>query len=113
MRIVLLSWVNEVCAEMRFSRITFQSSLALIDQYFFRATYIIPVEEFQIIGVTSIWVAAKMEEIYVPAVRYFSKATGGSSSDHDITHMERKLLTTLGFRLNPVTLAHFADWYTR
>ena len=54
-----------------------------------------------------------MEEIYVPAVRYFSKATGGSSSDQNITHMERKILTTLGFRLNPVTLVHFTDWYTR
>jgi cyclin E len=113
MRIVLLSWVNEVCAEMRFSRITLHTSLALIDHYFFRATYIIPIEEFQVIGVTSIWVAAKMEEIFVPAVKYFSKATGGSSSDYDITCMERRLLTTLGFRLNPVTIVHFADWYTR
>ena len=53
MRIVLLSWVNEVCAEMRFSRITLHTSLALIDHYFLRATYIIPIEEFQVSGVTS------------------------------------------------------------
>jgi len=27
--------------------------------------------------------------------------------------MERRLLSTIGFRLNPVTLVHYADWYTR
>jgi hypothetical protein len=37
--------------------------------------------EFQIIGVSSIWISAKMEEVYVPAVKYFSLATGGSSSE--------------------------------
>jgi hypothetical protein len=79
---------QSMCGEAIFKD-NFLFNLTLIDQYFFRATYIITIEEFLIIAVTSFWVAAKMEEIYVPAVRYFSKATSGSSKDHDITHMER------------------------
>ena len=108
-----MSWVCEVCTEMRFQRLTFHSALSYIDQYFSKASYIISVDEFQILGVTCIWVAAKMEEIFVPAVKYFSKATGSSSSEIDIAEMERKLLLTLRFKMNPVTMVQWADWYTK
>ena len=47
-------------------------SLAYIDNFFSRATYLIPVEEFQTIGACAIFLASKMEEICLPDVKFFS-----------------------------------------
>ena len=57
--------------------------------------------------------AAKVEEVMVPQVRYFSKATNYSQSVEAICHMERDMLNALRFRLHPVTLLTWADWYTQ
>lgn len=76
MRQTLISWVQEVCAKVRFSRLTFHYAVYFIDKFFELSPSLIPVSEFQTIGITAVAIAAKMEEIYVPDNAYFCSATG-------------------------------------
>ena len=35
-------------------------------------------DELQLVGVTAVYIAAKVEEVYVPSIKYFSKSTNYS-----------------------------------
>ena len=65
------------------------------------------------IGVTAVFIAAKVEEVFVPTVKIFAKSTNYSSSVLKICDMEREMMKMLGFHLHPVTLISWADWYTK
>ena len=65
------------------------------------------------IGVTAVFIAAKVEEVFVPTVKIFAKSTNYSSSVLKICDMEREMMQMLSFRLHPVTLISWADWYTK
>lgn len=70
-------------------------------------------EDLQLIGVTAVFLAAKVEEVFVPTVKIFSKSTNYSSSVRRICQMERDMMSALSFRLHPVTLVNWADWFTK
>lgn len=96
MRVTLVCWIQEVCAKLRFQRTTFHTALCFLDHYFEKATYVIPVTEFQTIGVTTIVIAAKMGEVYVPDSDYFAAATGKNNvSTEAIFAMQAKMMATL------------------
>ena len=97
---------------MRFQRTTFHMALAYTDKFYEQTPKMYGPDHLQLIGVTAIYMASKVEEVYVPQVKYFSKATNYSQSVEAICSMEREMMTVLRFRLHPVTLLSWADWYT-
>ena len=97
MRVTLMSWMSELCADMRFQKTTFYMSLAYCDKFFEAAQCIYGPEDLQLIGVTAVYIAAKVEEVCVPTVKVFSKSTNYSSSVRRIIQMERDMMSTLGF----------------
>lgn len=113
MRVTLLCWMNELCSDMRFQKTTFYMSVAFTDKFFEGVQRIYGPEELQLIGVTAVYIASKVEEVFVPTVKIFSKSTNYSSSVRRITQMEREMCQVLGFRLHPVTLISWADWFTK
>ncbi len=112
MRTKLMIWILEVSSELRFQRQTCHVCLALIDGYFSKAQYLIPVSQFQLIGVCALWISAKLEEIYVPELKYFSQATGYSSTEREICEMERYMLRIFGYKVHKVTLQSWTEVLT-
>ena len=112
MRLTLLSWMMEVCIDMRFQRSTFHIAVCYCDTFFEKIRSLMTTDRLQLAGVTAIYMASKMEEVFVPEIKYFSKATNYSSSIDDICDMERHFLKSLRFRLLPLTLLSWMDWYT-
>jgi G1/S-specific cyclin-E1 len=112
MRITLMSWMMEVCIDMRFQRGTFHIAIAYTDRFFEKSGHMMSTDQLQLAGVTALYIASKMEEVYVPEIKYFSKATNYSSSINEICAMERQMMSVLGFKLFPVTLISMLDWYT-
>ena len=113
MRVTLFCWIAELCSEMRFQKTTFYMSLAYVDKFFEGVAISYGPEELQLIGVTAVYIASKVEEVFVPTVKLFAKSTNYSSSIRRICQMEREMMNVLGFRLHPVTLISWADWYTK
>lgn len=77
MREILIDWMTEVCEEFMLKRETFYISINYLDRYLTKATYVVPKNELQLIGVTSMFVACKVEEVYIPRVNDFALATDG------------------------------------
>lgn len=55
--------------------------------------------------------ACKMEEIVCPRVGHFAYATDNGFTQRQIVEMEASISKALGFRLQPTTLAYWANYY--
>ena len=96
--------------ELNLHRETSHLAVNLLDRYL-SATKDFPKEYFQLLGVSSLFIAAKVEEIYSPKVQEFSDVTDGACSVEAIHKMELKLLPTLSWRLAAPTAQSFAGLF--
>jgi Cyclin, N-terminal domain len=111
MREILIDWITEVSEEFMLKRETLYMSVNFIDRYLCRASYMVPKSELQLIGVASLLLSCKIEEVYIPRVNDFALATdGGYDKDH-IVDMEMQIMKVLEFKLHPITLCTWAHWY--
>lgn len=77
MREIMLDWMMEVCEEFMLKRETLYMSINYIDRYLSYVNYEVPKSELQLIGVTSMFIACKIEEVYIPRINDFALATDG------------------------------------
>jgi hypothetical protein len=61
--------------------------------------------------VTALYTACKVDEVYVPRIGDFAMATDGCYQEENIVAMELRLMQILLFKLHPVTLCNWANWY--
>lgn len=92
MREILIDWMMEVCEEFMIKRDTLYISISFIDRYLVMADYEVPKNELQLIGITSLFLACKVEEVYIPRLEDFSAATDGGYSKNQILDMEFKIM---------------------
>ena len=74
MRTILFDWMMEVSAEFSMKRETFHYSVNYTDRYL-EKVHNVPKGELQLIGVTALYIASKMEEVFVLKVSDFARAT--------------------------------------
>ncbi len=55
--------------------------------------------------------ASKVEEVFVSRLADFSEATAGGYTKEQILDMEFSLTKTLRYKLHPVSLCTWANWY--
>uniref|UniRef100_A0A8C3S9N8 Cyclin E2 n=1 Tax=Chelydra serpentina TaxID=8475 RepID=A0A8C3S9N8_CHESE len=65
----------------------------------------------QLIGITSLFIASKLEEIYAPKLQEFAYVTDGACSEDDIIRMELIVLKALKWELCPVTIISWLNLY--
>lgn len=68
---------------------------------------------FQLLGITALFMAAKMEELDPQIVTKFAKYTLDLCSAHEICNKEKELATLLKWKLNPDTLYFWVEYYIR
>ena len=64
----------------------------------------LPKRLIQVAGTAALYLAAKMEEINPPKIHTLVEATDGGSTAAQLLAMEKQILLTLGYHLNPTTL---------
>jgi len=97
-----LDWLIEVCEVYRLHRETFHLAVDYVDRYL-SATKNIAKTRLQLVGITALFVAAKIEEIYPPKLAEFAYVTDGACKDDEILQQEMILLQALNWQLSPVT----------
>lgn len=102
MRSLLADWMMEVSEEFGLHRETYHIALNLVDRYLSRATGEAKAI-LQLIGVSCLFIAAKVEEIYPPRLTKFAELTDGACTDEAILAKELEILQTLDWRLSPMT----------
>lgn len=88
--------------ENNLHRETLYLSVDFLDRYLSRAVNV-PKRQLQLVGITSLFIASKMEEILPPMLWEFSEVTARTCTDDDITKMELALIERLGWGLTPQT----------
>lgn len=98
MRSILLNWLVEVHLKYKLLPQTLFVAVGLLDRYLEKN--IIHRSRLQLLGITSLWVAAKFEEIYqVPKISNLIFICDSTYSRTDILEMEGGLLLALNFDL--------------
>ena len=92
MRMILLDWMMEVCAEFRLKRDTFHAAASFVDRYL---TLVPDVEkgQLQLVGVAALFAAAKLDGVDAPKATDFAQSTDGCYSVAQILSMEVRLVT--------------------
>lgn len=110
MRAILVDWMMEVCSEYTLKRETFHYAVNYVDRFLSIHPNVLK-EELQLIGVSSMFIAAKIEEVYSPRVADFAKSTDNGYNVTQIINMEKVILRELQWKTTPPTYAMWVNWY--
>jgi hypothetical protein len=111
MRAQLLDWLMEVGANFFVHRRTFQAAVNYCDRFLSTVAFVFPKDRLQLLAITSLFVASKMEEVYPPKAQELAEATAGAFTARDVVTFETELMTTLAWNLTPPTSDDWAEWY--
>jgi len=105
MRAILIDWLCQVHHRFHLLQETLYLSIAIIDRYL----QFSPVTrtKLQLVGVTSMLIASKYEEMYAPEVADFVYITDNAYSKKEILQMEGDILRTLNFSFGRPLCLHF------
>jgi cyclin E len=110
MRAILLDWMQEVCSDYLLKRETFYYAVNYVDRYL-SVTPNVEKKSLQLVGLTALYLAAKVEEVLLPKVENMVLAANNTYTATQITRMETQLYFTLEFRITPPTLNTWTNWY--
>ena len=107
MRAVLIDWLIGVHLQFHLLQETLYTTVAILDRYLQYDVKKISRSKLQLVGVASMLIAAKYEEIYAPEVKDFVYITDRAYTERDILKMEIRILAVLNFNLGRPLPLHF------
>lgn len=111
MRAILLDWLIEVSEVYKLRRETFYLAVDYIDRYLSNVNQFVPKNHLQLIGVTCLFIASKVEEIYPPKISEFAYITDSACNEDDILRQELVVLACLVWNMHPTTALGWAAMY--
>jgi hypothetical protein len=111
MRAILVDWIIEVHLKFKLLPETLFLTISLIDRYLERVQ--VKRNYLQLVGVTSMLVASKYEEIYAPEVKDFVYITDKAYTNEEIFEMEHSILSTLEFNVMIPSSYRFLERFTK
>ncbi|KAJ6665952.1 hypothetical protein lerEdw1_000856 [Lerista edwardsae] len=110
MRVILLDWLMEVCEVYKLHRETFYLAQDFFDRFMATQQNIVKTL-LQLIGISSLFIAAKLEEIYPPKLHQFAYVTDGACTEEEILSMELIIAKALSWNLSPLTIVSWLNTY--
>ncbi|KAG4108599.1 cyclin-like protein [Neocallimastix lanati (nom. inval.)] len=103
MRRILIEWLIEVHGEYDLKPETLYLTVNLIDRYLSKR--IVPKSDFQLLGVTALWVAAKYEEAHgkIPSLNQMKYICCKYYDEPEFIQMEMRLLEEMNFSIGHPT----------
>ncbi|XP_060561399.1 G1/S-specific cyclin-E-like isoform X3 [Ruditapes philippinarum] len=110
MRAILLDWLIEVCEVYRLHRESFYLAVDFLDRFLSKQSNL-QKHQLQLIGITCLFIAAKLEEIYPPKLAEFAYVTDGACTEDEILDQELVILKAINWDLSPVTANGWLNIY--
>lgn len=105
MRAVLVEWLMQVHSKFQLLQETLYMAVAILDR--FLQVHPVGRKKLQLVGVSSLFVASKYEEMYYPEIADFVYITDNTYSKAQIREMEKTILVKLSFDLGRPLPLHF------
>jgi len=113
MRAVLFDWMTQVQQEFKLVQETLFLSFSIVDRFLAVSGRHVFRSQLQLLGVTAMFVAAKIEEIYAPELNDFVYITDHTYTSEEIRHMEVRLLAGLDWDFSAPRPLNFLRRYSR
>jgi len=113
MRAVLIDWLVEVQMQFKLLQETLFGTIDILDRYLAVEGSSVTRSRLQLVGVSSMFLAAKMEEVYAPACSDFVYITDNAYTEEDIKKTEIKILQALQFKLFQPLSLHFLRRFSK
>ncbi|XLS67980.1 hypothetical protein HN51_019003, partial [Arachis hypogaea] len=111
MRSITVDWLIDVHWRFNLMPETLYLTINIIDRYL--SLTVIPKAELQLVGICSLLLACKYEEIVTPKVKVFAKLTDDAYTNKQIVDMENAILEKLEWYLTVPTPYMFLDRFIR
>ena len=98
MRSILVDWMVDVSVKFKLKEESVFLMVNILDRYLQAVE--VSRAELQLVGVASMFLACKYEEIYAPELKDFVYVTDNAYSKSQVLAMECQILHTLAFQLN-------------
>nr|XP_033798082.1 G1/S-specific cyclin-E1 [Geotrypetes seraphini] len=110
MRAILLDWLMEVSDVYKLHRETLYLAQDFFDRFMATQQNIVKTR-LQLIGISALFIAAKLEEIYPPKLHQFAYVTDGACKEDEILSMELIIMKGLNWSLSPLTIVSWLNIY--
>ncbi|XXQ36806.1 Cyclin-like domain-containing protein [Plasmodiophora brassicae] len=100
MRSIVVDWMQQVCQEYGLSRETCHLATNYFDRYVC-GQLATPPTRLQLVAVTALFIASKLEDVNVPTVADFAYTCAGSYAAAEILRTELDMVKALGWMLRP------------
>jgi len=111
MRAILVDWLIEVHRMFKLMPETLFLAVNIIDRYL--SIRIVGRDKLQLVGITSMLIASKYEEIYAPCCGDFVYISDGAYTKDQILMMEQQMLNALQFNLLHPSPLHFLRRFSK
>jgi len=113
MRGVLVDWLVEVQLQFKLLQETLFGTIDIIDRYLAVEGKSVTRSCLQLVGVSAMFLAAKVEEVYAPACADFVYITDNAYTEDAIKRTELQILNALNFSVNQPLSLHFLRRYSK
>jgi len=103
MRAKMIDWMMEVSSEFALRRETLYNAVLIAD-CMLGVTQNFQIDRFQLLGITSMFIASKIEEIISPSIENFSFTANNAYSLEDIQMMEIEICKSLDWKLKGTSI---------
>jgi G2/mitotic-specific cyclin-B, other len=111
MRAILVDWLIEVHSKFKMQKETLFITITIIDKFLEKTK--VSKSRLQLVGVSSLLIASKYEEIYPPELKDFVYITDRAYTKQDVLEMEFLILNTLSFDITFPTSLRFLERYMK
>ena len=111
MRAILIDWLIDVHKKYRLKPETIYLTVNIIDRYL--SIKSVATINLQLVGVVSLLIASKYEDIYPPKIRELADITDGAYIPNQLIIMENKIVSCLNFDFFYPTQWHFLECYKK
>lgn len=102
MRTILVDWILEVHYKFKLNPQTLYLSVSILDRYLVESPEPVSRRNLQLVGITSLLIAAKYEEMFVPELRDLAYICDGAYTESQVCSFSRTMAT----RVFEVVVAH-------
>jgi len=111
MRAILIDWLIDVHYKFKLVPSTLYVTINLIDR--FLSLHIMVRQKLQLLGISSMLLASKYEEVYAPETRDFVYISNNVYSKEDIFKMEILICTTLEYTFHISSPIFFISYFSK
>lgn len=110
-RAFLIEWIIDVHRKFRLLPEALYVTVYIIDQYMSKQK--IQKNQLHLLGVSTLWIASKYEEIYPPDLNEFLQVSENKFSRQQVLDMEKEILHKLNFMITVPSAYRFLQRYRR